>query len=94
MSKINYKLGRWFFILLVILLIVFLNFIIQGVSAEFFDNFGIFVFIFLLVVGIWGIKTKKKLPEWIYWVILIIAVLGLLVDSFNVIRNILGRLNA
>lgn len=58
-------------------------FIRQGHPPSWFDNFGIIVFGFL---GWFGYKTLKKerLPQWSGFAILLIAVLGLLVDSYIV----------
>lgn len=62
----------------------------QGNRPEFFDIFGLIVFIFLFIVGVLMIQ-KKKLPDWVGFIILIIAILGLIVDGSIVIKTfILG----
>ncbi len=55
-------------------------------NAEFFDIFGIGVFAFLLFVGIKMIQ-KKKLPKYTGFIILLIAILGLIVDGYIVIKT-------
>ncbi len=57
------------------------------VSAAFFDIFGFIAFIFLLIVGIWMLKSKRKLPKWIGIIILLIAILGIIIDGFIVIKT-------
>ncbi len=56
------------------------------VSAEFFDIFGLIVFAFLFVVGVLMIR-KQKLPDWVGFIILLIAILGLIVDGYIVIKT-------
>ncbi|MBU4069628.1 MAG: hypothetical protein KJ646_01470 [Nanoarchaeota archaeon] len=56
----------------------------------FFDFFGIGIFCFLFGVGGWILKTKKKTPDWIGFLILLIGILGLIVDGFIVIKRIIG----
>jgi peptidoglycan/LPS O-acetylase OafA/YrhL len=65
--------------------------VVQGNPPEFFDIFGLFVFVFLFIIGFWTLKSKKRLPEWAGFIILLIAILGLIVDSSIVIKTfILG----
>ena len=60
------------------------------IRPEFFDIFGLIVFAFLFMVGLKMIQ-KKKLPNWTGVVILLIAIAGLIVDGFIVIKTyILG----
>ncbi|MFH1608042.1 MAG: hypothetical protein ABIA78_02820 [archaeon] len=61
-----------------------LNFI----QPEFFDIFGLVVFIFLFFVGMKMVK-KQKIPEWAGYIVLLIAVLGLIVDGTIVIKTYL-----
>ncbi len=51
------------------------------IKPEFFDLFGIVVFLFIMSISIWGLKTNKKIPKWALTVLLIIGILGLVVDG-------------
>jgi len=58
------------------------------IEPQAFDVFGIFVFLVLFAVGIslfrkYG-KDKKET-----WIILLVSVLGLIVDGYNVFVNII-----
>ena len=74
----------------IIIVIMTILLVAQGNKPEFFDIFGLAVFAFLFVVGVLMVK-KQKLPEWVGFVILLIAILGLIVDGSIVIKTyILG----
>jgi len=64
-------------------------FIVRGMNPEFFDIFGLVVFIFLLGVGFWILKYRKKFPRWIAFIIVLIGLLGLVVDGYIVIKTYL-----
>ena len=55
--------------------------------AEFFDIFGLITFTFLIVVGMTILRTKKRLPDWMGYVILLIGILGLIIDGTIVIKT-------
>lgn len=57
------------------------------VSAEFFDIFGFIAFTFIIIVGAWMLRSKKKLPNWVGLVILLIGIVGAIVDGFIVIKT-------
>lgn len=48
---------------------------------EFFDIFGLAVFSFIIILSLWGLITKKKLPEWSLITLLIIGILGIFIDG-------------
>ncbi len=52
----------------------------QGHPPEFFDKFGIGVFVFLTGLGYWMLTTKKEVSDNIAFIILLMAVAGLIVD--------------
>lgn len=56
---------------------------------EFFDIFGILTFMFLISVSLWQLKFKKLPSDWIIIIILIIGILGLVIDTFNVYKGYL-----
>ena len=56
------------------------------IRPEFFDIFGLAIFAFLLFVGIKMVQ-KKKLPNWTGFVILLIAIAGLIVDGIIVTKT-------
>ncbi len=75
----------------VIVVVVTIFLVAQGHNPEFFDIFGLFVFAFLFIIGIWMLKSRQKLPNWAGFIILLIAILGLIVDGSIVIKTyILG----
>ncbi|MCK4386862.1 MAG: hypothetical protein KAV41_02145 [Candidatus Pacebacteria bacterium] len=51
---------------------------------EFFDIFGVFVFLFISIMSGWSLKTKQSLPRWAIIIFLIIGILGLIVDGIIV----------
>jgi len=61
------------------------------VNAEFFDIFGIFAFIIILVIGILIKFKRRKLSnnvfDWIGLFLIIIGVIGLIVDLWMVFRG-------
>jgi len=61
------------------------------VNPEFFDIFGIFAFIIILIIGILIKVKRRKLPnnlfDWIGIILIIIGVLGLVVDLWMVFRG-------
>jgi len=74
-----------------IFVIVTILLVIEGHKPEFFDIFGVFIFAFLFIVGIFMLVSRKKLPDYIGFIILLISILGLIVDGSIVIKNfILG----
>ncbi len=60
------------------------------VNAEFFDIFGIFAFIIILIIGILIKFKKRKLPnnvfDWIGLILIVIGIIGLIVDVCLVFR--------
>lgn len=60
-------------------------------NAEFFDVFGFMGFIIILMISIWMLKSKDKLPNWAGVILLSIAILGIIIDGIIVIKTfILG----
>lgn len=55
-------------------------------KPEFFDIFGIPVFLFVFYIGI-SLNQKLSVPDWAPIVLIIIAILGLIVDSTIVLKN-------
>lgn len=53
-------------------------------NPEFFDTFGILVFLYITTISVWGLNSKKCLPQWSYTALLLIGLSGLLVDGFIV----------
>lgn len=63
----------------------------MNLRAEFFDIFGTVVFLFIIAISSWALKTGKAIPQWALIILLIIGVLGLLVDSIIVKRTYLNK---
>lgn len=57
------------------------------VRAEFFDIFGFFVFLIILVLGIKILKSNKKIPHWIGGALLLIGIGGALIDGIIVLKT-------
>jgi len=61
------------------------------IGAEFFDIFGIFTFIIILVIGVLIKFKRRKIPnnwfDWIAILLIVIGILGLIVDTYIVIRT-------
>jgi len=55
-------------------------------KPEFFDIFGIPVFLFVFYVGI-SLNRNFSLPGWVPIALIIIAILGLIVDSTIILKN-------
>jgi uncharacterized membrane protein len=62
------------------------SFIFLEQPPEFFDIFGILVFIFLFYIG-FLIYTKKEIPDYTGFIILLISILGLIVDGYLVLNK-------
>jgi len=56
-------------------------------KPEFFDIFRIGVFLFIMYISIFGLKTNKKIPKWALTILLIIGILGLIVDGTIVVMT-------
>ncbi len=57
------------------------------IPAEFFDIFGVLGFIVLVAAGIWMLTSEKRVPFWMKILILIFGLIGLIVDSYIVIKT-------
>ena len=55
-------------------------------KPEFFDIFGIPVFLFVLYIGI-SLNQNFSVPDWAPIVLIIIAIIGLIVDSTIVLKT-------
>lgn len=59
-------------------------------GPEFFDLFGLIVFLGLIFIGIWHFYSKKRLPDWVAFSLMVIGIMGLIVDgttSFQIIKE-------
>ena len=56
-------------------------------SPIFYDQFGIGIFLYLTVVSIWMLRTKKKMRKWMIWTLLGIGLAGLIVDGTLVAKS-------
>lgn len=61
------------------------------IKPEFFDIFGIFVFMFFIAISLWGLFSRKSFPRWILVIILIIGIIGLMVDTFWVYSGFFAK---
>jgi len=53
----------------------------QGNPPEFFDQFGVFIFSFLTLLGFWMLKTKRELSDNFAFAVLVTGIVGLIVDG-------------
>jgi hypothetical protein len=51
------------------------------ISPEFFDIFGLPLFAVILMIGIFQLLNKKRYPNWVWILLIIIGTLGLIVDG-------------
>lgn len=51
------------------------------IRAEFFDIFGIAVFIFIMIISLWMIRTQRPLPNIFGFILLVIGIFGFIIDS-------------
>jgi uncharacterized membrane protein YqjE len=63
--------------------------ICKMINLAFFDIFGIIIFIILLFIGIKFSKYKIKHIKTGGYILIIIGIIGLIVDLYNVISNYL-----
>lgn len=62
-----------------------------NLKPEHFDILGIFVFIYITFIALWALLAKNPLPDRIFYVLLVIGILGLIVDLTMVYRYIIRR---
>ncbi len=55
-------------------------------SPEFYDIFGIAVFIFIIVLAGWSLYTRRSPYRIFLWILLIIGILGIIIDGTLVTR--------
>jgi uncharacterized membrane protein len=49
-------------------------------SPEFFDIFGSFAFLFIVIASLCGLVRQGYLPKWVLFMLLVIGITGLVVD--------------
>jgi hypothetical protein len=52
-------------------------------GSEFMDLFGLIIFGGLILIGVYGLATKKKLNDWILFAIIVVGIFGVLIDGIN-----------
>ena len=55
--------------------------LLKIIRSEFFDIFGVFIFIFFIILSSWGLKTKKPFPRWALMILLLVGIAGLITDG-------------
>ena len=56
------------------------------IKPQFFDIFGVPVFIFISLIS-WRLLIGAFVPRWIFMLMLIIGILGVIIDGFIVFRT-------
>jgi hypothetical protein len=77
----------WEYLITALVITIFLRY---KFGAEFFDIFGLFIFSGLIFLGVYGLYSKKKIPNWVYFVLIVLGIFGILIDgwtSFNLIKS-------
>jgi heme/copper-type cytochrome/quinol oxidase subunit 4 len=59
-------------------------------SPAFFDIFGFLAFVFLTILSLMLLKTKKLPAKWVLVIFLIISLAGLIVDGLIVFQNFIS----
>lgn len=57
--------------------------------AEFFDIFGALGFIYITGFSLWALFQKKEIPRWAIWLLLLVGIIGLVVDTIIVFNSFL-----
>lgn len=78
----------WIYFLIGIILIgITLITVLNEKNPAFYDPLGFFTFAFLIGVGIYMLRKPKKSPEWIWFILILIGIIGLIVDGSIVLRE-------
>ena len=72
-------------ILLLVGLIVAALSMVGKYPPEFFDNFGLIIFVFITGLGYWMFTTKKEAPDIIAYILLLVGLLGVVIDGYIVL---------
>lgn len=84
MKRKNPFLNPVYIVFTILAMVMGLLMVMGNNPPEFYDNFGIIVFVSLFILSLWMLKTKKEAPDWVAFLIFLIAVLGLIVDGYIV----------
>lgn len=84
---INMFKKTWKYLLLALAVVVAMRYYI---APEFFDMFGVIIFGGLILIGLYGLYSNKKLHNWILFSLIVVGIFGLIVDSatsFTIIKS-------
>jgi len=70
-----------------VLILTTIGIVSTGQRPEVYDFLGLITFTFLLGVGIYMLKKPKKTPEWIWHILILIGVLGLIIDGSIILKE-------
>ncbi len=62
-------------------------YILKIFNPSFFDIFGIIFFIFLIIISAWALKNEKPLPKVIFFILLLLGIIGFILDSVSVYKE-------
>lgn len=57
-------------------------------GPELFDILGVIIFTGLILIGLWEFYSKKKLPTWVSFSLIVVGIFGLLIDGITSIQLI------
>lgn len=83
----NMLLKTWKLILLALIVTILLRW---KFGPEFFDLFGLILFLGLIYLGLFELTSKKPIPDWAAFSLIVVGLLGIIVDgatSFTLIKN-------
>jgi hypothetical protein len=58
-------------------------FLLKQFGPQFFDMFGLITFGSLVIVALWGLYYKRKLPDYVLFSILVTGLFGILIDGVS-----------
>jgi peptidoglycan/LPS O-acetylase OafA/YrhL len=78
-----------YFLIGLILIIITVVVVLNEKNPAFYDPLGFITFAFLIGVGIYMLRKSKNAPEWIWFILILIGIIGLIVDGSIVFREFL-----
>ncbi len=84
--------NKWIYFLIGIVLVVITVFItLNQTDPAFYDPLGFVTFSFLIAIGIYMLRKPKNPPEWIWFFLILVGVLGIIIDGSIVLREFIFR---
>lgn len=84
---INIFKKTWKYLLIALIIVFYLR---LKFSGDFFDIFGLLIFTGLTVLGLYELYSKKQMPDWVAFTLIVIGLMGLIIDgvtSFELLKK-------